>query len=190
MGVKMLDFFPIWLGGTALLVIRPPSFPEIWGRRIRLIAALLYAPLPFVFANVRSIPEHVGDYLFAAATLVFLWILLSANQRCDERAARVRASRTLARFSYSLYALHTPLLIFLASLVVGDNRWDPGPVHIAAALAVLAIIPVYAFVAASLTEFHTDALRRRLEGWLRLPAASSGLASNPIAPSPVDLPQA
>jgi hypothetical protein len=54
-------------------------------------------------------------------------------------------------------------------------------------LGVLGVVLGYAFALASVTEFHTDSVRRRLEIWLRLPSPASLLPSNPAAVSPMQL---
>jgi peptidoglycan/LPS O-acetylase OafA/YrhL len=173
--------FPIWLAGVALLLVPPPQFTEAGGRRMRILAAVLYAPLPLVLSRLRSVPMLVSDYVLTVATCGFLWVLLSAKQRYNARAVPVRLSRTLARFSYTLYAVHTPILVFLTGMIVGDSRWTPTPVHIAGGLALLGAVYLYAFGVAALTEFHTDRIRRRIERLLRLPSAASAPVSNPVS---------
>jgi len=173
--------FPIWLAGVALLLVPPPRFTEAGGRRMRILASVLYAPLPFVLSRLRGVPMLASDYVLTVATCCFLWVLLSARQRYDPHAVPARLSRTLARFSYTLYAVHTPVLVFAVGMMVGDSHWTPTPAHIAGGVALLAAVYLYAFGLAALTEFHTDRIRLRIERLLRLPLPVSALASNPAS---------
>jgi peptidoglycan/LPS O-acetylase OafA/YrhL len=78
----------------------------------------------------------------------------------------VRTARGLARFSYTLYVMHLPVLVFAAAVLVGTVRWSVSPVHVAVAAAVLLATTLYALGVATLTEFHTDRVRRWVELWL------------------------
>jgi len=188
-GSDILAMFPIWLAGVGLVLVRPPSFSETSGIRIRVAAAVVYVPLAIGFSKYKQVDLIVTDCLFGAVTAVFLWLLLSANGRAN-RSLPVRASRTLARFSYTSYAVHMPIAVFLASLLVGDARWEPTLPHILAGLAFVGAVLAYAYALASVTEFHTDAVRRRLELWLHLPSPAAALPSNPAAVAPMELPRA
>jgi peptidoglycan/LPS O-acetylase OafA/YrhL len=104
----ILNSFPIWLAGTLLLLVPPPRISGNSARRIRILAACIYCLIFFALAKIHSLPGLVSDYLLTLATFVFLWILMSANGRSVPAAISVRASREGARFSYTLYAVHTP----------------------------------------------------------------------------------
>jgi peptidoglycan/LPS O-acetylase OafA/YrhL len=177
----ILASFPIWLAGTLLLLVPPPRISAHAARHARILAALLYPIVFFSLAKLHSLPGLASDYLLTAATFVFLWILLSANRRAVPAAISVRASRELARFSYTLYAVHTPLLVFIVSLVLGETRWVPTAPHILAGLAIACAALAYAYGLAFLTEFRTDAIRQRIERILQLPAPPSALPSDPNA---------
>ena len=177
----ILASFPIWLAGTLLLLVPPPRLSAHAAHRARILAALLYPIVFFSLAKLHSLPGLADDYLLTVATFVFLWILLSANSRAIPRSISVRTSRELARFSYTLYAVHTPLLVFLVSLVLGETRWLPTTPHILAGSAIACVVLAYAYGLAFFTEFRTDAIRQRIERILQLPAPPSALPSNPNA---------
>jgi peptidoglycan/LPS O-acetylase OafA/YrhL len=160
----ILQLFPVWLAGT-VLAHRPP--PRL-GVRSRIVAAILYCPLPFLFAKAHGLPGLLLDYLFGIATFLFLWVMLSATNRAKQDTLFTRASRSLARSSYTLYVVHVPFVILLTSLFLGDRRWVPDAQHIFKALAILAVTMLYAYLVASLTEFHTDSIRRWIEAKLGL----------------------
>jgi peptidoglycan/LPS O-acetylase OafA/YrhL len=160
----ILQLFPVWLAGTALALLPPPRV----GNRTRIIAAILYSPLAFVFAKTHGLPGLLSDYLFGVATFLFLWVVLSATGRAAQNSIFTKVSRWLARSSYTLYVVHVPFVVFLTALITGGSRWTPDTQHIFKALSILALALLYAHVVASLTEFHTDSIRRWIEGKLGL----------------------
>ncbi|HTD95800.1 MAG TPA: acyltransferase, partial [Edaphobacter sp.] len=121
----ILTSFPIWLAGAVLVKLPPPRLSARTAGRVRMAAAILYLPFFFGLAKFHALPGLLSDYLLTVITFGLLWLLLSATGRYTPGDPRERLSRNLARFSYTLYAVHTPLLVFLASLLIGDTRWTP-----------------------------------------------------------------
>ena len=159
----ILPLFPIWLAGTVLALTPPPQLRS----RTRIIAGIVYTPLPFFFAKLHGIPDMLSDYLFGAATLIFLWIVLSANGPAYPKRLFNRFSRSIAKFSYTLYVVHLPFALLLTTILLGDQRWNPDPIHILKGLGIAAVTLAYAWFVASTTEFHTDRVRRWIEGRIR-----------------------
>jgi peptidoglycan/LPS O-acetylase OafA/YrhL len=169
-GENILLYFPIWLSGTLLALVPAPKF----GRNFRIAAATVYVPLFFAFAKmdamqgaIAAIPLLYRDYALTAATFVLLWVLLSAREPARKSAGE-HVIRETSRFSYTLYVAHTPLCVLLAAVIAGDQRWNPDLLHIAIALACLALLIAYAYGVASFTEFRTDKVRSWLEQRLGL----------------------
>jgi peptidoglycan/LPS O-acetylase OafA/YrhL len=160
----ILQLFPVWLAGTALALLPPPRV----GNRTRIVTAILYSPLAFVFAKAHGLPGLLSDYLFGIATFFFLWVVLSATNRAAKNSISTKISRSLAHSSYTLYVVHAPFVVLLTALVSGGTRWTPDGRHIVQGLAILAVTLLYAHLVASLTEFHTDKVRRWIERRLGL----------------------
>jgi peptidoglycan/LPS O-acetylase OafA/YrhL len=159
----ILLLFPVWLLGTLLALLPAPRLSASW----RVAAAILYLPLIVFFAKFFSSRgpfwQVASDELFGLATFAFLYVLLSASAPAHPRSLTTRLARTLARFSYTLYVVHLPLLILLAAFFLPATRWNPDPTHIALWALILAVTLAYAYLLASLTEFRTDQLRRAIE---------------------------
>ena len=164
----LLPLFPIWLLGAALLNLPRPHLSN----PLRWLAAAAYVPLVFLCTRLHATLGIVSDYILAGGTAALIWTLLSASQPAPAAAGQVRFSRGLARFSYSLYVVHFPFLTLIAALLVGDQRWQPTPAYIAAGLGILAVTLAYAYGIASLTEFHTDHVRRWVERTLGIATAA------------------
>jgi peptidoglycan/LPS O-acetylase OafA/YrhL len=181
LGTNIVLSFPIWLAGVALFKLPPPSFPPRTGRYLRLGASLLYAIAFFAFGRLPTITGIQRDYLLTFITTLFLWILLSADTPYPPHARAVLASRESARFSYTLYAAHVPLLVFLTALIVGDSRWYPTATTLLAGAGLLLVALAYSWALAFLTEFRTDAIRLRLERLFGIATLPPMLPSNPLS---------
>jgi peptidoglycan/LPS O-acetylase OafA/YrhL len=180
-GTDILLNFPIWLAGVVLFLLPSPSFTPGRGRYVRIGASLIYVPIFFAFGRHPMISQLFRDYLLTGVTFLYLWVLLSAKERYPAGARSVHISRELARFSYTLYAVHLPLLIFLTAFVLGDSRWYPTPVHLLTGAGLLVAALGYAYAFAFLTEFRTDKLRLRLEKLFGIGAVPHALPSNPLS---------
>ncbi|QHS52118.1 acyltransferase [Edaphobacter sp. 12200R-103] len=159
---SLLNLFPVWLAGTLLARIPPPSF----GPKIRATCALLYFVLLMLSTKVHALPGLEQDYVLGIVTFFFFWSILSARERAaDSRFTHF--SRNISRFSYTLYVVHMPALLFLTALFAGYNLWSPTDLrHHAMALVILAAVLLYAWIIATFTEFRTDRVRRWVENLL------------------------
>jgi peptidoglycan/LPS O-acetylase OafA/YrhL len=160
----LLPLFPIWLLGAIVLIVPRPRL----GSTLRWLAVAAYVPIVYLCSYAQTIFSVAADCILAAATAMLIWALMSASQAAPAASKRVRFSRGLARFSYTLYVVHFPLLTLIAGLLIGKERWLPTFLHIATALGVLAVTLAYAYGIALLTEFHTGAVRNWVERRLGL----------------------
>jgi peptidoglycan/LPS O-acetylase OafA/YrhL len=173
-GREILLLFPVWLLGTAIAALRVPEIPG-W---LRAAIALAYLPLFFFLAKTHLVQGVLSDYLLGAATLVFVLALLGASSAAPD-AAWARLSKLTARFSYTLYLVHVPLLVLLAAATVGDTRWTPDLHHLPLAVAELIAPIAFSWGVACVTEFRTDKVR----GWVETRVL-------PARERPMELPRA
>jgi len=166
----MLSGFPVWLLGTCLaLMPAPPSFGNGW----RWASTVVYVLLFFGLGPADVVPNGYGDFVLGILTLGFLWVLLSARSRAAENAVPVQATRTLARFSYTLYVVHTPVLVLIAALISRPIRWQPTAPHLLTGFGILLLVVAFCICVAKVTEFRTDILRRGIESRLGLSVSSA-----------------
>ena len=175
-----LSLFPVWLGGTVLALIPTRRLPLI----TRWLATLVYVPFFFLCASNRFLHDY-SDYLLSVATVLFLWVILSATSE-SRSTILVRGTQEFARFSYSTYVVHMPFLLLLTALSVGDERWTPTPLTMLKACGIVTIVLAYCYAIASLTEFHIEPLRKWFERrWPVLRQPSPNLPQTCDSPSPV-----
>ena len=153
-GTHILLLFPVWLLGGLLAVLPTPS-TSAWSRRAALV---LYCPFFAAVSRGHITGPLNPDLALGAATFLLLWVLLGAQQ-ASGRPWYVALARSMAGFSYTLYLVHTPVLMFLAGLLAGGNRWQPSGSSLAKAAGVLGLVIGFCYLFASGTEFHTAAVR-------------------------------
>jgi peptidoglycan/LPS O-acetylase OafA/YrhL len=151
---SILLLFPAWLAGAALAFFPLPQIPV----RLRPWIMAAYIPIFFFLAKFHGLNGTVSDYLLTLATIPLMLALLS--YRAEARpSAEVTISRRSAGFSYTLYLVHVPFLTLLAAFIVHDHRWKPTWAHLGIALCLLLAATGYAYLLASVTEFHTERVR-------------------------------
>lgn len=163
-GGNILMYFPIWLMGALILVLPRVELRPKWGKLLHGVSAM------GVFAALAVARVHSGvfsDYLLGATVAAWVYAttrLPEANSRTSSRAART--AKTLAAFSFTLYAVHLPLVIALRALVgslgMGTARARPELSSVALFVVLLLVGGLFAWTIAQFTEAHTDGLRRRM----------------------------
>ncbi len=158
-GWSVLGMFPVWLLGAFLARFTLP----VWPARVRYGLIACYVPFFFILSKKQLLPGLGNDYVLGLATAVVLVALLAARGGAAEGSAFVRATRFLARGSFTLYVAHLPFALLLTSLAAGDRRWIPSGWHLLAGFGILLATLLYCYGVAAVTEFHTDAVRRWVE---------------------------
>jgi peptidoglycan/LPS O-acetylase OafA/YrhL len=150
--------FLSWLCGAALhgaerrwLHLRLPRWTPVAAGMLCL-AALLWG---------RTGDFGAEDPIEAASFALFLFTLLRSD---PPRIAALRPIASYgARASFSLYAIHFPLMALAAGWIVGDTRLAPGGEAALAVGAILILVLAMAWLFAGQTEARTGALR----DWIR-----------------------
>jgi peptidoglycan/LPS O-acetylase OafA/YrhL len=110
-------------------------------------------------ARVRLLPtKELNELALAFGTAVLIWTLLATSDTRPSApaiasAAYVKLAKTSARFAFTLYIVHFPLLAFLFALLAIDHRWEPDVAHIAYGFVIVAAVALlYAYPVSMLTE--------------------------------------
>ncbi len=161
----MLEFFPIWLMGTAVSIL--PEIPGLRRRGLWLATAISLCLFlcTLVGIHLQSVRTLFGnnfvviDYVTGATFALLAYVLL--HHRAPSRGGYYsRVSRTLAGFSYTLYVTHIPLLVFLRAILVPDTPWLPTLPYFGAAVLLTVTCLLYAYLVGRNTEGKTDVVRR------------------------------
>jgi peptidoglycan/LPS O-acetylase OafA/YrhL len=161
-GWEALQLFPAWLIGAALHFAPRRKLPKVPGWLAVTIFALFFEAL----LPLQQHHTYAVDMTIAAATGLLLWLLLSDLRLAREHSIAVRAARRTAGFSYTLYLVHNPILVFLAVYAGDDSNWQPDLHHLTLGLGLLALIVAYSWLIWLATEARTDTVRRWVERML------------------------
>lgn len=172
-------YFIIWLLGAGSFYL----FNRLKCSRpllIRLMFGLgLFLCLAFLVAN-RIIYGDRTSSIFSDIILgilfsfVIYWALHLGDTR--EKSTYRLIAETLSKPSYSIYALHYPMIVFVTGIVIGsrETRWNPSPINFFYYLMILVGFLFYAYLTYRCTEAKTAAVRHWLKSRL-LPAPNFSL---------------
>jgi peptidoglycan/LPS O-acetylase OafA/YrhL len=164
-GSSISLYFVIWLVGATVTFIPPwknllissgmQRFAIIFGFSL-LISCLFGIKAKIVGIGFKS------DLILALVLGLVVYIILHGEriQLSRDRNIYKTVSRLLAGFSYTLYLVHVPFLVFLQSATMTVSRWQPDASHLALAAILFILVLVYAFLISRLTENKSDVVRR------------------------------
>lgn len=154
-------YFSIWLIGSGVAVVAR-SRSKVLDRAGALgpTASVLLMTAVMMSIRARYLPEgFIGHFLLGCTCALFIYSAV-----CDGATYKANGMtaipNNIAEWSYSLYLLHMPFLLFVASLVIREKPWSPDMLHLVRASSMLAIVILYAYVVSLLIERRTDAIRR------------------------------
>jgi peptidoglycan/LPS O-acetylase OafA/YrhL len=167
LGLTNTLYFFVWVGGAAV-----SALPLASGRPSRVVAALAYPLFAAAVAVSRlpAVPAVAADVAISAGTLLLLWGL---RHLAGNPPRTTRFWSFVASFSYTLYAVHLPLLIFVTAGLERSARWEPSLRSFALYGSVCCLAVAYAFVLANVAEYRSPALRRWLLSVVGTPARYS-----------------
>jgi peptidoglycan/LPS O-acetylase OafA/YrhL len=159
-GQTICLYFLIWLLGAAINFA--PEFPGRPGR-LWVVMAAGAAVLIVAILKFRPGTTEFSDFVVGIATAASILALLRGRAR-SRSGLYSRTVRRLAGFSYTLYLVHLPALVFISAWLVPRQLWQPDAAHIAMVAAIGVCALAYALVVARLTEDRTNLVRSRVVG--------------------------
>ncbi len=154
----MRTYFLIWLLGATLNLApeEPGKSGYLW-----VVATVGTAVLVVAAVNSKTDVNKCGDFVVGAAAAVLIFVISRSSAK-SRSGLYSRAARGLAGFSYALYLLHGPVMVFVSAWLVPPRLWQPTAPHVAIAAALGIFTVAYALLIAQFTEWRTDAVRRRV----------------------------
>lgn len=158
--------FLCWLAGSAVYfaerraastkrpATRPSAVTLSWTAASAAILLILARLVDFAFEDV----------VLAAAFAVVLRFTLSA--RLELPRCMIGLARFGAQASFTLYAIHFPLIAFAAGLIIGRERLEPGILGLIWVVVVVATVVWLAHGLSTITEARTDTVRQWVSRYL------------------------
>jgi len=160
-GQTIVLYFLIWLMGAALHFSHPVLSTS--SRKLSLMVAsslcLLIACLFVIRNNIIEVGVN-SDFAVAISFGFLVYFILHLKGHFGRRNMYNRIASKMAGFSYTLYLVHLPFLIFLRAWLLPSSRWQPNSLHLCLAAIVLFAVFLYAFFLSRITEAKTDNLRQ------------------------------
>jgi peptidoglycan/LPS O-acetylase OafA/YrhL len=158
-------WFVVWAIGAGVAVLDrywagPPfSFGAT-------IAAVCLIAVQWIESRAMYTPGVATDFAFDLTVALGYSAALVCAKNLKHPRRFWTLHRTLATFSYTVYLVHFPAMMFAAAMMkdvfdVGFSR-QPSVAALVYAGALLTILYGYAWIFATFTEAHTDAVRSRL----------------------------
>ena len=160
LGPEKLLGFLVWLTGCALVIIsgRSPT--------LSLVRLIPYAFFSFSVFAVCVVAARTGSLgaLGSDLTVGFSFgLLLFAVLQIDIGTRHAALAHSLADFSYSLYVLHFPLLLFLRAWITPSEVWRPNTLNVILGVMLGIAVLCFAWVVSLFTEKKT----RVVQAWFR-----------------------
>ena len=172
LGLEFIGFFGLWLIGFAVGLVRAR-----WAAYPLIAAAALFGWLGFLRLNDAWFDAHL-DWKLASQyvmAILFAWLILSMSYKPSRLFEWLQPfNKFMADFSYSLYLIHFPVMIFLIA-VLGQvtgldgfyTAFNPtDPMALISYLGLIVVIILVSWAFAQMTEKHTAKLRN----WLKAQA--------------------
>jgi peptidoglycan/LPS O-acetylase OafA/YrhL len=167
-GPAVLGLFPAWLLGALVAALAPRLRRMISSWPPRLLALARGGSIPpivlaAVAAHAIPLPFRLDALLLAAVTALGISVFVTDVAWTGRRGRVLSAAGWTAHSSYSLYAIHMPIVVLIAAVVVPSyrDRWALSPASAAGFLAAVAVCCLVAYVFARFTERKTDVVRAR-----------------------------
>ncbi len=162
-GWHILAGFLIWLAGTGLVIAyarcpAPSRNHLIWF----MVMSSIVLSVCLIGARTGKFTSIIGNTGVGFAFALFLFGVLYMDFG-NASAAYSTTARFVAGFSYSLYVLHFPLLLFLRAWLVPPQRWEPDAIHLFGGLLVGTVTLGFAWLVSTFTESKTRVVRQ----WMR-----------------------
>jgi peptidoglycan/LPS O-acetylase OafA/YrhL len=162
-GRDILLGFLVWLVGVVLVFAysncRFSKRP--WLILYTLISSIVLS-VCFTAERTRHVPLLGNDLAIGVAFGLVLFAVLQIEAGAENQLYR-RIAHFLAGFSYSLYVLHFPFLLFLRYWLVPEQKWQPDLTHLFYAVIVGSAALIFAWLVSTLTEAKTPVVRH----WLK-----------------------
>jgi peptidoglycan/LPS O-acetylase OafA/YrhL len=173
LGSDKVAGFLVWMAGCTL-VFAYSAFPSLPHRRLTLfgmVSSLLLLSC-LTAARFGKLPALASDVSMGLAFTLFLFGVLHLNFGGESPHYR-KAARFFAGFSYSLYVLHFPLLLFLRARIAPLAKWQPDAAHLVYGIFIGIFALGFAWLVSTVTEDKTATVR----GWMKrvLPQYGSSL---------------
>ncbi|WP_409290487.1 acyltransferase family protein [Peribacillus sp. SCS-37] len=175
LGLKISFYFIIWFLGSVILFMPAFSLRKKWSALIPSFFFFIISTFLRPLANTDKLGEgkiilHAVDISIAVSFVLFIYVLINTNSNKITSNKPMyyniidKISKTLAGFSFSLYLIHQPILMFLNGLgrYFGFVRMNPSVITFSIEIILVMLMCLLAYYFSLVTERKTTLLRNFL----------------------------
>ena len=175
-GVPVFEYLPIWMAGLLIAHLQPRlvtvamKLDPLALTAIRLGALFVSLAVAIAGRTVLHLPTWLSDFVFAVPVIALLASVVPDVGVPNKLTSPLRQFSLLAHSSFSLYAIHMPILLLFVSVlgVTEGRRWPSDALHWCYLLLVVGAVVVLGWLFAQLTERHTNRVRSAVRNVCRL----------------------
>lgn len=168
-----LHLFGCWMMGGLVYVLAERLNSSRQVHWMLPVVALTVFCMAVVLLKLFPLHWMANDLLLACAFAGFL--ALGMRSSFGKARGLGRLARFGSRSSYSLYATHLPIVVFICNFIVPSTRIAASPHSWTLVLLIPMVAVMFAVVFSRFTEDRTQTARRWLAGLLKLPKQRIGV---------------
>lgn len=183
-GFRISLLFLVWLFGVMVFIYYRSKNYKLekgtWFFKLFLIIQFLIVLLMARYLLIKN--ALLMDFIFGFSIALCLWGILSFSKKDIGEWYKV-ITKKFAGFSYTLYVVHLPLVVFIHGMISAKTgyfslgRWNPDPIHLMVAAAIFIVVMLYAYLIALMTENKTPIIRHKISSWLKKISSKSNLTT-------------
>ncbi|PLS02317.1 acyltransferase family protein [Neobacillus cucumis] len=156
-------YFFIWILGFIVLLI-----PQNKIKSMKTKIALLGISVLFFVISLpldRLIHKAIADFMVGISfSFIVYTILLIFNGKQIQKKNVDKYVKNMAGFSYTLYLVHFPILVFLHALnySFGEKKWQPDIIHTTFGVLIMMFVLCFAWLISIFTESKTLKIKKAI----------------------------
>ncbi len=151
-------YFLVWLLGAIIPLLKPLI---ITNKKVSYLVIMFFSFVALASMNYNPNAGFLKDLSVGITFSVLIYLIISVFNNQTRNASRLNLSQELAGFSYTLYLVHYPLSNFILTWLISPF-WPFGTTTLFIKVILAISVLIYAWTIASLTERHTDKMRKIL----------------------------
>jgi peptidoglycan/LPS O-acetylase OafA/YrhL len=172
-GFEISLYFIIWLLGTAVLISPSINIKSLYCKIVLssitiflFLCAIYYSRLSSVGETPSVFDRFLGDFIVGITFSLIMYLILQylSNEQKVQKGGSLRFSkfsRFFANFSFTLYLIHYPVIVFMMNFYtrLGGKQLQPSILNISILFLVAIIIMIFSYGFYLLSEAHTAKVR-------------------------------
>ncbi|RYI28771.1 acyltransferase [Bacillus infantis] len=162
-GIEISIYFIIWGIGFLIFIFPPLNIKSLFIKYCLLSFSLFAFILSIIMSALQSIP--FSDFIVAVFFGILVYLIISILDKPMKKNNINTIPKFLADFSYSLYLLHTPFIVFIYALYInlGYHKMQPNIKNIMIGIIFVIFIMIYAWLISVVTEKNTDKIKIKVK---------------------------